>query len=128
MGKLFFNEYIKGPRTLLMEKCPCRILCGKKTCRSEKILQLFPRAQNNPMRGLASTARFKGRYFSFRCCSRGRQRRSGEGGNVVHAFFRARSALAARLRLSSLPLLFFSCRGRATSLFRSFATSRTLFV
>ena len=54
--------------------------CPGKTCRSEKILQLCPRAQNNPTRGLASTARFKGHYFSFRCCSRGRQRRPEEGG------------------------------------------------
>jgi len=88
--------------------------CRKKTCcRPEKILQLCPRVQNNRMRGLASTARYKGH------CSRGRQRRRGEGGNVVHAFFRARSALVARLRLSSLPLLFCLCRGRVTSVFRS---------
>jgi len=80
-SNLCYTCVFEGPRTFRMEKWSLSDFVGKKTCfRSEKILKLCLRAQNNRMRGLASAARFKGHYFLFWCCSRGRQRRPGEGG------------------------------------------------
>jgi len=59
-----------------MEKWSLSDFVGeKKHVDLKKILQLSPRAQNNRMRGLASTGSFKRHYFSFRCWPRGRQRR-----------------------------------------------------
>jgi len=93
----FLFLYYKGSRTHLMEKWSLSdFVEEKKTC--EKIL--WPRVQNNRMRGLAYTVSFKRHFFSFRCWSRGRQRwpqrRPGKG-----TFVSARYALAACLRRSS---------------------------
>ena len=108
----------------LMEKWFLPDFVGEKTCRSCKIPQLCPRAQNKGMRGSASTGRFKGPISRFGAGradgSAGHKVDQGKGGKVVHTFVSARSALAACLRLPSLPFLVCSCRVFCISLVRSF--------
>jgi len=63
---------------------PVRFCRKKKHVDLKKNPATLPKGTNNRLRGLVSTGSFKGHYFSFRCWSRGRQRRPqrrpGEGG------------------------------------------------
>ena len=58
-----------------MEKCSLSDFVGEKHVDLKKFLQLSPRAHINRNERFTPTGRFKGHYFSFRCWSRGRQRR-----------------------------------------------------
>jgi len=75
----------KGPRTPLLGKWFRSDFIERKVCSTaQKVVQLCPRAQQNPMIGLGATAPFMKQYFSQNYCTqssaRAIARLSGDGG------------------------------------------------